>query len=130
MLSVTVALALQRNYSPVRRRSTSKNSKTCTCIDPAKARALVREAGYPEGVDVTWLLLNTTEYKQIGEAVQSMLGDVGIRITFDVVDVSQYYTFRRPPRRGDILMVRWVAGPIRCKPFRKVPAVTHSRGAR
>jgi len=88
-------------------------------FDPAKARALVREAGYPGGVDVTWLLLNTTEYKQIGEAVQAMLGDVGIRIKFDVVDVSQYYTFRRPPRRGDILMVRWGGRPDPLQTFQE-----------
>jgi peptide/nickel transport system substrate-binding protein len=87
--------------------------------DPAKAKALVKEAGYPDGVDVTWLLLNTTEYKQIGEAVQSMLAEVGIRIKFDVVDVSQYYTFRRPPRRGDILMVRWGGRPDPLQSFQE-----------
>ena len=76
-------------------------------FDPNRARALVREAGYNNGIDITWLLLNTTEYKQIGEAVQSMLADANIRVKFEVVDVSQFYTFRRPPRRGDILMVRW-----------------------
>ena len=87
--------------------------------DPAKARALVREAGYPNGVDVTWLLLNTSEYKQIGEAVQAMLGEVGIRIKFDVVDVSQYYTFRRPPQRGDMLMVRWGGRPDPLQTFQE-----------
>ena len=80
-------------------------------FDQAKAKRLLAEAGYPNGVDVTWLLLNTNEYKQIGEAVQAMLAEVGIRIKFDVVDVSQYYTFRRPPQRGDILMVRWGGRP-------------------
>jgi len=43
--------------------------------------------------------------------VQSMLAEVGIRIKFDIVDVSQYYTFRRPPQRGDLLMVRWGGRP-------------------
>ncbi len=87
--------------------------------DLAKAKALVKEAGYPNGVDVNWLLLNTTEYKQIGEAVQSMLGDAGIRVKFDVVDVSQYYTFRRPPRRGDMLMVRWGGRPDPLQTFQE-----------
>ena len=87
--------------------------------DPAKARALVREAGFPDGVDITWLLLNTSEYKQIGEAVQSMLGEVGIRVKFDVVDVSQYYTFRRPPQRGDMLMVRWGGRPDPLQTFQE-----------
>ena len=87
--------------------------------DPAKARSLVREAGFPDGVDITWLLLNTSEYKQIGEAVQSMLGEVGIRVKFDVVDVSQYYTFRRPPQRGDMLMVRWGGRPDPLQTFQE-----------
>ncbi len=79
--------------------------------DPAKARRLVVEAGFPNGVDITWLLLNTAEYKQIGEAVQAMAAEVGIRIKFEVVDVSQFFTFRRPPQRGDVLMVRWGGRP-------------------
>jgi peptide/nickel transport system substrate-binding protein len=87
--------------------------------DQDKARKLLAEAGYPNGVDVTWLLLNTNEYKQIGEAVQSMLGEVGIRIKFDIIDVSQYYTFRRPPQRGDILMVRWGGRPDPLQSFQE-----------
>ena len=76
-------------------------------FDQAKAKALLKEAGYPNGVDITWLLLNTTEYKQLGEALQAMLGEVGIRIKFDVVDIAQFVQFRRPPTRGDIMMARW-----------------------
>jgi len=80
-------------------------------FDQAKARKLLAEAGYPNGVDVTWVLLNTTEYKLIAEALQSMLAEVGIRIKFDVVDPSQFVTFRRPPTRGDIMMARWGGRP-------------------
>jgi len=93
-------------------------------FDQAKARKLLTEAGYPNGVDVTWLLLNTNEYKQIGEAVQSMLGEVGIRIKFDIIDVSQYYTFRRPPQRGDILMVRWGGRPDPLQTFQETSGST------
>ena len=39
-------------------------------------KKLLAEAGYPDGVDVTWVLLNTTEYKQIAEAVQAMMAEV------------------------------------------------------
>lgn len=93
-------------------------------FDQAKARKLLTEAGFPNGVDVTWLLLNTNEYKQIGEAVQSMLGEVGIRIKFDIIDVSQYYTFRRPPQRGDILMVRWGGRPDPLQTFQETSGST------
>jgi ABC-type transport system substrate-binding protein len=75
-------------------------------------------------VDINWLLLNTNEYKQIGEAVQSMLGEVGIRIKFDIIDVSQFYTFRRPPQRGDILMVRWGGRPDPLQTFQETSGST------
>ncbi len=88
--------------------------------DPDTARKLLAEAGYPKGVDITWLLLNTAEYKQLGEAVQAMLGDVGIRVKFDMVDVSQYTLFRRPaPGRGDVLMVRWGGRPDPLQTFQE-----------
>jgi peptide/nickel transport system substrate-binding protein len=75
--------------------------------DPKKAKALLQEAGYKDGIDITQLLLNTTEYKQLGEALQAMLAESGIRVKFDVVDASQFNLFRRPPYRGDFLMARW-----------------------
>ena len=75
--------------------------------DPAKARALLAEAGYKDGVDITWLLLNTSEYRLLAQAIQAMTAEAGIRLTFDVVDVSQYVQFRKPPGRGDIFMGRW-----------------------
>lgn len=76
-------------------------------FDQAKAKQLLTEAGFPNGVDITWLLLNTTEYKQLGEAIQAMVAEVGIRIKFDVVDIAQFVQFRRPPTRGDIMLARW-----------------------
>ncbi len=88
--------------------------------DPAKAKQLVAEAGYPNGVDVNWVLLNTPEYKQIAEAIQSMMGDIGIRIKFDVVDISQFTTFRRPPTRGDVMMTRWGGRPDPLQSFQEV----------
>ena len=93
-------------------------------FDQAKAKQLLTEAGYPKGVDITWLLLNTNEYKQIGEAVQSMWAEVGIRIKFDIIDVSQFYTFRRPPQRGDILMVRWGGRPDPLQTFQETSGST------
>jgi peptide/nickel transport system substrate-binding protein len=89
-------------------------------FDQAKAKKLLAEAGYPNGVDVTWVLLNTTEYKLIAEAMQSMLAEVGIRIKFDVVDPSQFVTFRRPPTRGDIMMARWGGRPDPLQAFQEV----------
>jgi peptide/nickel transport system substrate-binding protein len=75
--------------------------------DPVKARALLVEAGHKDGVEVNWLILNTSEYRLLSQAIQAMAAEAGIRLKFDVVDVSQYMLFRRPPGRGDIFMGRW-----------------------
>jgi peptide/nickel transport system substrate-binding protein len=74
--------------------------------DPVKARALIAEAGFKDGVDITLLLLNTTEYRQLAEALQGLWAEVGVRLKFDVIDVSQYNQFSRPTPRGDIMIGR------------------------
>jgi len=89
--------------------------------DPTKAKKLLAEAGYPNGVDVTWLLLNTTEYRPIAEAIQAMWAEVGIRIKFDTVDPSSFTQFRRGPR-GDIMMARWGGRPEPLQAFQDVTA--------
>ena len=76
-------------------------------FDQAKAKALMADAGYKDGFEITQLLLNNSEYRQVGEALQANLAEVGIRIKFDVVDVSQFPLFFKPPPRGDILMGRY-----------------------
>ena len=76
-------------------------------FDQAKAKALLAEAGLKDGFELTQLLLNNSEYRQIAEALQAMLGEVGIRLKFDVVDVSQFPLFFKQPPRGDMLMARY-----------------------
>jgi peptide/nickel transport system substrate-binding protein len=76
-------------------------------FDQAKAKALLKEAGLPNGFELTQLLLNNSEYRQIAEALQAMLGEVGIKVKFDIVDVSQFPQFYKPPPRGDVLMARY-----------------------
>jgi peptide/nickel transport system substrate-binding protein len=75
--------------------------------DPATARRLLTEAGFPNGVDINWLMSNTSETRLVAEAMQAMVAESGFRMKFDVVDISQYVLFRRPPTRGDIYLGRW-----------------------
>lgn len=75
--------------------------------DPARAKALLTEAGKPNGVDINLLVLNNTEFRPLAEALQSMLAEAGIRVTFDTVDVSQYPLFFLPPPRGDMMLGRF-----------------------
>jgi ABC-type transport system substrate-binding protein len=76
-------------------------------FDQNKARALLAEAGYKDGIELTQLLLNNSEYRQLAEALQANLAEVGIRVKFDVVDVSQFPLFFKDPPRGDVLMARY-----------------------
>jgi peptide/nickel transport system substrate-binding protein len=59
--------------------------------DPDKARALVRDAGFPDGVDVT-LVTAVNRYvndKQVAEAITSMLQEVGIRARLDTPETGK-----------------------------------------
>ena len=84
-----------------------KELETRYPFDQAKARALLAEAGYKDGFELSQLLLNNSEYRQLAEALQANLAEVGIRVKFDVVDVSQFTLFFKPPTRGDFLMARY-----------------------
>lgn len=88
--------------------------------DPAKAKALLAEAGFKDGVDINMILLNIGEYRPIAEAYQAMLAEVGIRLKFDIIDGSQFPVFRRPPTRGDILMARWGGRPDPLQVFQEL----------
>lgn len=88
--------------------------------DPDKAKKLLVEAGFKDGVDISMLLLNNTEYRPLAEAYQAMLAEVGIRVKFDVVDLSQFPLFRRPPTRADILMARWGGRPDPLQVFQEL----------
>ncbi len=94
--------------------------------DPKKAKALLAEAGYKDGFELTDLLLNNSEYRQMGEALQANFAEVGIRMKFDVVDVSQFTQFYRPPTRGDILMGRYGG---RSDPIQTVHEIVGSGGS-
>lgn len=91
-------------------------------FDQKKARALLAEAGFKDGVEITKLLLNTSEYRQLAEALQAMLAESGIRVKFDTVDASQFPLFRRPPGRGDMMMARWGGRPDALQTFQELIA--------
>jgi peptide/nickel transport system substrate-binding protein len=58
--------------------------------DPAAARELLAEAGYPDGVTFTVAVLTDTAYMQTAELVQQMAAEGGFRLELDVGDVAQF----------------------------------------
>lgn len=54
--------------------------------DPAKARQLLAEAGYPQGFETTILVWNIERFIRWAEAVQAQLAQVGIDAELNVVE--------------------------------------------
>ncbi|MGN1144152.1 MAG: ABC transporter substrate-binding protein, partial [Anaerovoracaceae bacterium] len=64
--------------------------------DPEAAKALLAEAGYPDGFEMT--LSQTTDSPttlSINELVQAQLAEVGITVTIDQMDEASWYDVRR-----------------------------------
>jgi len=67
--------------------------------DPERARALLAEAGFPDGFDTT-LYCPTGRYLrdiQACEAVQSQLADIGVNADIETLEWSAYLAFTRRP---------------------------------
>ena len=63
--------------------------------DPVKAKQLLTEAGYPDGFEVTLYAMPVSrpymfDPPKIGEAIQSYLGAIGIKVKFYQVDWATY----------------------------------------
>lgn len=79
--------------------------------DPARARRLLDEAGYPVGRDgmraLSFVYKTTPQQRQLGEVLQAMLARVGIRIE---IRTNEWATFYGDIQRGnfDLTSMDWV----------------------
>ena len=56
--------------------------------DPAKARALLAEAGYPDGLDVEYVLQADDEAERLAQSMQADLAAVGVRVRLARMSVA------------------------------------------
>ena len=59
--------------------------------DPAAARALLKEAGYPDGFEVTLDCVNVAYRAAVCQAIAGMLAQVGIRTTFQPWPTATFF---------------------------------------
>lgn len=74
--------------------------------DPAKAKALLAEAGFPNGFSIK--MQSTNRYMKDGEVAQAIaqqFGDIGVKVNLEVLDWSVYV--QQVPRKGPIFMLGW-----------------------
>jgi peptide/nickel transport system substrate-binding protein len=58
--------------------------------DPARARALLAEAGYPNGIDVTLRLPPRPYARRSGEVLASQMAEAGIRVRIENLEWAQW----------------------------------------
>lgn len=66
--------------------------------DPAKARALLAEAGYPSGFKTSFTIVNRPDHRQIGEVIQADLKQIGIDVQLRALDFA---TVSQSTRQGE-----------------------------
>ena len=77
--------------------------------DPARARALLAEAGYPHGFDVDYVIMNDEEAEKLAGSLQGDLGDVGVRVHISLMSFATYVTALGKPNGPAFAKATWIA---------------------
>jgi len=109
----TIISALQQGFArPVSIMLTPANFGYVTDVpgwpyDPARARALIKQAG-AEGAVLT-LITSPSYDRRLNEAVQQMLGDVGLKVDISMTDQPTFLRRRQgtPEEAGSLSQGRW-----------------------
>jgi peptide/nickel transport system substrate-binding protein len=84
---------------------TPKESKSYP-YDPAKAKALLKEAGYPDGMTLKLWITNLQDRINGAIVVQSMLADVGIKVEIEALE-SGVFDEKVATREQDMIISTW-----------------------
>ena len=93
--------------------------------DPKAARALLKEAGYPEGFSVTLDCVNASYRAAVCQAITGMLAQVGIRATFQPWPTATFFP-RLTQATASFFEFGW--SPL-TDPWPSLYAIVHSYGA-
>ncbi len=75
-------------------------------LDVAKAKALLAEAGYPNGFSLTLDSPNSSPFTEIAQSIQQTLGQGGVKVSIQPAELKAVLgTFRS--RKHQLLLVNW-----------------------
>ena len=75
-------------------------------LDVAKAKALLAEAGYPDGFTLEFTAPNTTPWTEISQSVQQTMGQGGIKLNIVPVELKQELQVFRA-RKHQLVLNSW-----------------------
>ena len=76
--------------------------------DVEKAKALLAEAGYPDGMELTLDTRGTPKIQAYSESVQQSLAKAGIKVNLNVIDVSSFYeVIGTTSQQNDLAITGW-----------------------
>jgi peptide/nickel transport system substrate-binding protein/oligopeptide transport system substrate-binding protein len=78
-------------------------------LDVAKAKALLKQAGYPNGFTTTMYSWNTQPWTNLDPQIQQMLGAIGIHLNVDPIQQSTFFTLAGTPGKAPMTLTFWVA---------------------
>ncbi len=77
--------------------------------DVAKARALLAEAGYPDGFDVEYVTTNDEETEKVAGSLQNDLAEAGVRLHITVMSFAAWQTVIGQPEGAAFSFASWTA---------------------
>jgi len=81
-------------------------------FDPARARQLLAQAGYPNGFEMGLNFINRTTDARLAEAIQGFWGDIGVRLALRPKEIGAYLNEIQKNPRADPSFRAWQVGSI------------------
>ncbi len=78
-------------------------------FDIKKAKALLKEAGYPKGFTTSMYSWNTQPWTNLDAAIQQQLASVGITLQVHAIQQSTFFTLAATPGKAPMTLTFWVA---------------------
>ena len=75
-------------------------------FDPAKAKALLAEAGFPDGFEMTLDAMNSSPFSNMSQSIQSTMAQGGVKVTIIPAEEKTVLTKYRA-RQHQMLLMHW-----------------------